>query len=455
MVGVHINQVNKLSEIVMEILTKILQFLLSISILVVLHEMGHFAFAKLFKTRVEKFYLFFDPWFSLFKVKRGETEYGIGWLPLGGYVKIAGMIDESMDKEQLSKPPQPYEYRSKPAWQRFFIITGGVMVNFLLAMLIFITMLYTWGESYLPTKSLTYGVSVDSLAHEMGFRNGDKILLVGGNEVEVFHHIVTSMVFDNAQYVTVEREGGILEIPVNQEHISRILKSPYLFTPRFPMVIGEVMEESAVSKAGLQPNDKLMAINGTEALFFDQFSKATKSNAGKPLDITVDREGQLIDIQINVPETGVVGVWPKQNLTEFFEVKSINYSFFQAIPAGIKKGMTSISDYLKQLKIIFSPSTKAYESVGGFITIGKIFPGVWNWQSFWSLTAFLSIMLAILNILPIPALDGGHMIFIVYEMVSGRRPSDKFMEYAQIVGMVFILALVLFANGNDVIRLFK
>ncbi len=439
----------------MEILTKVLQFILSISILVVLHEMGHFIFAKIFKTRVEKFYLFFDPWFSLFKVKKGETEYGIGWLPLGGYVKISGMIDESMDTKQMSQPPQPYEYRSKPAWQRLLIITGGVLVNFILAMLIFIAVLYTWGESYLPTKSLQYGVTVDSLAYEMGFRNGDKILLVGGEEVEAFHQVVPQMVFDEAKTVTVERNGARVDVPVEEQYISEILKSPYLFQPRFPMEIGEVVKESAASEAGIVPGDKLLAINGFEARFFDEFKDSASYYAGQNLHITVDRNGVPTDIFVNVPESGKIGVYSVQDISKFFEIEVLKYSMVEAIPAGIKRGFSTISNYLKQLKMIFSPSTKAYESVGGFITIGKIFPGVWDWQSFWGLTAFLSIMLAILNILPIPALDGGHMVFLVYEMISGRKPSDKFMEYAQIVGMLFILALVVFANGNDIVKLFK
>ncbi|HOP04519.1 MAG TPA: RIP metalloprotease RseP [Tenuifilaceae bacterium] len=439
----------------MEILTKILQFILSISILVVLHEMGHFVFAKIFKTRVEKFYLFFDPWFSLFKVKKGETEYGVGWLPLGGYVKISGMIDESMDTKQMNQPPQPYEYRSKPAWQRFFIITGGVLVNFILAMLIFIAVLYTWGESYLPTNSLKYGVTVDSLAYEMGFRNGDKILLVGGEEVEAFHQIVPQMVFDEAQAVTVERFGSRVDVPVEERYISQILKSPYLFQPRFPMEIGEVVKESAASKAGIEVGDQLLAINGFSAKYFDEFKDSATFYAGKNFNITMNRKGVPVNIEINVPQSGVIGVYSIQDMSKFFEIKVLEYSFLEAIPAGIERGFSTISNYLKQLKMIFSPSTKAYESVGGFITIGKIFPGVWDWQAFWGLTAFLSIMLAILNILPIPALDGGHMIFLVYEMVSGRKPSDKFMEYAQIVGMMFILALVIFANGNDIVKLFN
>lgn len=439
----------------MEILTKVLQFILSISILVVLHEMGHFLFAKIFKTRVEKFYLFFNPWFSIFKMKRGETEYGIGWLPLGGYVKIAGMIDESMDTKQMSQPPQPYEYRSKPAWQRLLIITGGVLVNFVLAMVIFIMMLYTWGESYLPTKSLTYGVSVDSLAYEIGFRNGDKILQVGGEEVESFNQIIPKLVFNQAAQVTVEREGSITDVAIESKYISQILKSPGLFLPRFPMILGEVVEGSAASGAGFKVGDKLIAINGADAAFFDQFKEAATSHAGKYLSITIDRNGEAIDINVLVPETGVIGVRPKQNMSEFFEIKSKNYSLVQAIPAGINKGLVSVSDYLKQLKLIFSPSTGAYESVGGFITIGKIFPGVWDWQTFWGLTAFLSIMLAILNILPIPALDGGHMLFLIYELLTRRKPSDKFMEYAQIAGMIVILALVVFANGNDIVRLFR
>jgi len=298
----------------MEILTKVLQFILSISILVVLHEMGHFIFAKIFKTRVEKFYLFFDPWFSLFKVKKGETEYGIGWLPLGGYVKISGMIDESMDTKQMNQPPQPYEYRSKPAWQRLLIITGGVLVNFILAMLIFIAVLYTWGESYLPTKNLHYGVTVDSLAYDMGFRNGDKILLVGGEEVKAFHQIVPQMVFDEAKTVTVERNGARVDVPVEEKYISQILKSPYLFHPRFPMEIGEVVKESAASKAGIVPGDKLMAINGFEARFFDEFKDSASYYAGKMLQVTLNRNGTPTDILVSVPETGTIGVYSVQDM---------------------------------------------------------------------------------------------------------------------------------------------
>jgi regulator of sigma E protease len=437
----------------MGILNQILQFLLSLSILVFLHELGHYAFARLFNTKVEKFYLFFNPWFEIFKFKKGDTEYGIGWLPLGGYVKIAGMIDESMDKEQMSKPPQPYEYRSKPAWQRFLIISGGVLVNFILALVIYSAVLYTWGEEYLPTKNATHGVSCAPLAKEIGFNDGDKIIAVDGQEVEAFFQIAPTIVLENAQNVTVDRNGQIIDVKIDQAYFPQLLKTPLLFYPRFPLVIGLVMEGSEAEKAGFKVGDKLVSINGQETIFFDQFRNNLQENKSQSIVIEMDRGGELIALNVNVPEDGIVGIVPLDENN--FENKRTEYTFIQAIPAGINRGTKMISSYLKQLKLVFSPKTKAYESVGGFITIGSIFPKSWNWQAFWDLTALISIILAIMNMLPIPALDGGHMIFLVYEMVSGRKPSDKFLEYAQIVGMVLILSLVIFANANDVIKQFR
>lgn len=438
----------------MGIFNQIIQFLLSLSILITLHELGHFAFARLFNTRVEKFYLFFDPWFSLFKIKRGHTEYGIGWIPLGGYVKIAGMIDESMDTEQLNTPPKPWEYRSKPAWQRLLIISAGVIVNFILGILIYTFILYTWGEQYLPTQNAIYGVSCDPLAREMGFEDGDKIIYVDGEHIESFMQIAPTIVIDNAQQVTVERNNNLVDVKIDHAYIPQLLKTQFLFLPRAPMVVSFVGEGTAAEQANIMPNDKLVSINNTEAAFLDEFKAIVQQNINKTITVTMEREGRNVDLTVNVPETGIIGV-ATQSPFDVLELRKNEYSFLQSIPAGIKKGANTITSYLKQLKLVFSPKTKAYESVGGFIAIGSIFPTYWDWQSFWELTALLSIILAIMNMLPIPALDGGHMVFIIYEMVSGRKPSDRFMEYTQILGMLFILALFIFANANDVIKLFR
>ena len=438
----------------MGLFTQIIQFLLSLSLLVVLHELGHFTFARIFNTRVDKFYLFFDPWFSLFKIKRGHTEYGIGWIPLGGYVKIAGMIDESMDTEQLKKPAEPWEYRSKPAWQRLLIISGGVLVNFILGILIYTFILYTWGEQYLPTENAVYGVTCDPLAQEIGFEDGDKIIYVDGEQIESFMQIAPTIVMDNAQTVTVERDRRLVDVKIDESHIPQLLKTQYLFLPRVPMIVTYIAEGSAAEQANIQPDDKLIAINGTKATFLNDFKEVAQANLNKPVTLTMERAGINIDLTVNVPETGIIGVATKSPF-ELLELRKNEYTFLQSIPAGIQKGANTITSYLKQLKLVFSPKTKAYESVGGFITIGSIFPTYWDWQSFWELTALLSIILAIMNMLPIPALDGGHMVFLIYEIVSGRKPSDKFMEFTQVIGLLLILALFIFANANDVIKLFR
>ena len=439
----------------MEILVKVGQFFLSLSILVILHEMGHFLFAKLFKTRVEKFYLFFNPWFSLFKFKRGETEYGVGWLPLGGYVKISGMIDESMDKDQLKQPPQPYEFRSKPAWQRLLIMSGGVLVNVVLALFIYSAVLYTWGEDYLPTKNLKYGVSCDSLALELGFRDGDKILYVGGKKIENFQMIAHDILLNENRNVTVLRGSDTVTISISEDYLAKLVKNPILFYPRIPFIVADVKPGEPAEKAGLVKGDKLVALNGAPASFFDEFKSAMQKAKGQVVNITVERNGTPVSMAVRVPETGIIGVYPVAELEKFFELKHNEYSFLQSIPAGVSKGFATISSYLKQLKLIFSPKAKAYDSVGGFITIGNIFPSIWDWQAFWSLTAFLSIILAVMNILPIPALDGGHVMFLLYEIITGRKPGDKFLEYAQLVGMAILLALILYANINDVVKLFR
>jgi len=438
----------------MEVVVKIAQFLLSISILVVLHEFGHFAFAKLFKTRVEKFYLFFNPWFSLFKFKKGETEYGMGWIPLGGYVKISGMIDESMDKEQMKQPAQPYEFRSKKSWQRLLIMLGGVMVNFVTALIIYSAVLYVWGEQYLPNKNVKYGIMVDSLAYDMGLRNGDKIISLDGKPVEDFTKILAELVLEETQTVQVNRNGEQLDIAVPEDLTPKLLKNPAFITVRIPFYIDEFAKESPAKEAGMEREDQIIGLNGFKTEFFDVFKDSLSKYKNQHVNVSVLRNTDTLNFNVLVPETGLLGIAPVGEISRFFELEEIHYSFLASIPAGINKGVETFKSYLKQLKLIFSPKTEAYKSLGGFITIGKIFPGVWDWQSFWILTAFLSIILAIMNVLPIPALDGGHVMFLLYEMITGRKPSDKFMEYAQITGMIILLALLIYANGNDIFRHF-
>ncbi|MFC2104748.1 RIP metalloprotease RseP [Bacteroidota bacterium] len=438
----------------MEILVKTGQFLLSISILVILHEFGHFAFAKIFKTRVEKFYLFFNPWFSLFKVKKGETEYGMGWLPLGGYVKISGMIDESMDKEQMKQPPQPHEFRSKKTWQRLLIMLGGVMVNFITALVIYSAILYVWGEQYLPNKNVEHGIMVDSLAYEIGLRNGDKILSLDSEEIEDFYSIVPEIVLEDIKTIQIERDGTPREIPVPESLIPQLLKTQGFINVRYPFYIGGFIKNSPGEKAGLEINDKLIGINGSPVKFYDEFRSLISVHKSELTTVNVLRDKDTLNFNIQVSEDGYIGVYA-DNPFKFFELEKIEYGLMASIPAGIDKGIETFGSYLKQLKLIFSPKTEAYKSLGGFITIGKIFPSTWDWQAFWNLTAFLSIILAIMNILPIPALDGGHVIFLLYEMVTGRKPSDKFLEYAQIAGMILLLSLLLYANGNDIFKLFN
>jgi len=440
----------------MDIFIKIAQLLLSLSILVVFHEFGHFIAAKIFKTRVEKFYLFFNPWFSLFKFKYKDTEYGMGWLPLGGYVKISGMIDESMDKEAMKQEPQPWEFRSKPAWQRLIIMVGGVTVNVLLAIAIYIGILAMWGEQYLPTSEVNkYGIVADTLAQEMGLQNGDRILLVNGQFVNDFNKIPMVLILEEAKTMQVERDGKTLDLAIPEGILGKLVKhrDPDFLSPRFPFEVEGFLNKSAAKEAGVELLDRIISINGKPTNYFDEFVLAVKSHKGEMVEAAVVRADDTLLFNIQVSEEGMVGI--SINPTKYFKFEEKKYNLIQAIPAGFVKTYDGIGNYLKQLKLLFSPEVKAYESVGGFITIGSIFPATWDWPAFWRLTAFLSIMLAILNLLPIPALDGGHVMFLAYEIVSGRKPSDKFMEYAQITGMVILFALLIFANGSDVIRLFK
>jgi regulator of sigma E protease len=442
----------------MTILIKILQFLLSLSIIVLVHELGHFVFAKLFKARVEKFYLFFDPWFSIFKRRIGETEYGIGWVPLGGYTKISGMIDESMDREQMKQPPQPYEFRSKTSGQRLMIMIGGVLFNFISALLIYTCVLYTWGFTYLPTANVKYGIVTDSVGYSIGLRNGDKILSVDNQKVENFAEITSDIVLNGRKSIQVDRNGEILNISIPVEYVAQMLKAKGKIearTPFSPYIVAGFGKKSPGKVAGILAGDELTGLDGNRFLWFDEFQKYISENRKKSISVNILRNGTQIDIPVVPTSDGFLGIASSRTYDQIFELKTIKYGFLASIPAGISKGFTTIRDYLKQFRVIFSRHTKAYESLGGFITIGNIFPGVWEWQAFWNLTALLSIILAVMNILPIPALDGGHVIFLLYEVITGRKPSDKFLEYAQITGMVILLALLIFANGNDILKLIR
>ena len=448
----------------MEILIKASQFILSLSLLIVLHELGHFIPAKLFKTRVEKFYLFFDYKFSIFKKKIGETVYGIGWIPLGGYVKISGMIDESMDTEQLQEEPKPWEFRSKPAWQRLIIMLGGVFVNFILGIFIYIMLMYSYGEKYLPNENVTDGVWVqDSLAVSLGLQNGDKILRVDGEEIKKFSDITIE--FINGSTYTIERNGLAIEkeLPIDfiDKLISRGKNAGMIVRPRSPFMFAEFQENSPNANSELLDKDIVIAINDQPLKYQDEVQDILQQNKGEEISITVKRGSENKTFNVAVSNKGTLGVviygmgFSDLEKLGYYNLADVNYSFAAAIPAGINKSYETLTNYVKQLKKIFNPSTGAYKGLGGFISIGSIFPSTWSAESFWNITAFLSIMLGFMNLLPIPALDGGHVVFTLWEMITGKKPSDKFLEYAQVTGFILLIALLLFANGNDVFRLFQ
>ncbi|MBQ2133683.1 MAG: RIP metalloprotease RseP [Bacteroidales bacterium] len=441
----------------MVILIKILQLVLALSILVLIHEFGHFLFARIFKIRVEKFYLFFDPWFSLFKYKpkNSDTEYGIGWLPLGGYCKICGMIDESMDKEALAKEPQPWEYRSKPAWQRFFVIFGGVFFNFILAILIYTGIMYAWGEQYIKNSDVTTGIYANELAREMGFRNGDRIISFNDVEPDKFTDLQVDLLRTQATRAKVLRDGDTVTLELDPVYIPSVLNTPGMFSYGIPFEVQEIPDSSINAASGLMPKDRVLAINGEDCAMFYQVQEVLARHKGDSIVATVARGNEITLVPLATDTLGRIQVAVNANLEDFYTITQKEYSLLSAIPAGIHKASVTVANYFKELKLIFSPKTEAYKSVGSFITIGKIFPGTWDWHSFWNITAFLSVMLAVLNILPIPALDGGHLVFTIYEMITGRKPSDKFLEYAQTVGMILLLGLMVLAFGNDIFRLFN
>ncbi|MFY8065647.1 MAG: RIP metalloprotease RseP [Flavobacterium sp.] len=442
----------------MEIAIKLSQFLLSLSILIILHELGHFIPAKLFKTRVEKFYLFFDIKFSLLKKKIGETEYGIGWLPLGGYVKISGMIDESMDKEQMALPPQPWEFRSKPAWQRLIIMLGGVTVNFILAFIIYIGMTFFYGEKYINNSEVKDGVWVQNTELEKaGIKTGDKLVAIDGKEIVKFEPSVNMDIL-MAKTVLVNRNGEEKTITIPNNFIGKFIDQDKkrLIALRMPFVVGSLQEDSPNKE--LKAKDIFVSINGQSARYFDQAEPILSTNKGRQLQAVVLRDQQETAITVTVNKEGKLGValgaLKEDNLEKlgYYKFSTETFGFFESIPVGIDKGFAQLGNYWRQLKMIFNPSTGAYKGVGGFAAIFNIFPHSWSWEAFWSITALLSIMLGVMNLLPIPALDGGHVMFLLYEMISGKKPSDKFLERAQMVGFVLLISLLLFANGNDIYK---
>ena len=489
----------------MAILMKIIQLFLALSILVMVHEFGHFIAAKIFKTRVEKFYIFFNPYFSILRFKKvhgkwrfaffskntpenyithervnpitnkkeisyeavdlstlpqddwrtdeDHTEFGIGWIPLGGFCKISGMIDESMDLGQMNQEPQPWEFRSKPAWQRLIIMIGGVVMNVILAYFIYTGLLSAEGEQYLPTSEVNkYGIYTDDLAKELGLKDGDKILTIDGDTIEDFHQIQMNIILNDSKTIEVERDGEKTIIELHDDAIAKLIQHQSLFISyRTPFIINNFSEGSLAKEAGMQKGDKIIKINDIYTPYYQDFSQNIKQYAGNEVTLEAVRGTDTLQFRIQLTEEALIGVYAEPLLA----LKTQDYTLWEAIPRGFSKTGKELGDYWKQLKLIFNPSTKAYESLGGFITIGSIFPDKFNWIQFWRLTALLSVILAIMNILPIPALDGGHVLFLLVEIITRRKPSDRFMEIAQSVGLIILLILLVYANGNDIIRLFK
>ena len=440
---------------------KTLQVVLALGLLILIHEFGHFFFAKLFGIRVDKFYLFFDAWgVKLFSTKskwflkicpkaaEWETEYGIGWLPLGGYCKICGMIDESMDTEALKSEPQPWEFRSKPAWQRLFVMAGGVLFNFILAIFVYIGILAAWGESYISNDGKQ--IYVNELASEMGFRSGDHIISFDEYEPENFGMLQADLAREMAQKAVVLRDSDTVDIYIDQSRIGDVLKTPGMFDLALPFVVDSIPAASVNYGAELASGDRIIAVAGEATEFVQDAWPILEAGAGSAIDVTVLRGADTLAMSLQVDTTGRLGILLAQP-----EVSNKEYGFWNAIPAGFSKTFSTIGGYIKDLKLVFTPSTEAYKSVGSFISIGQIFPATWDWFRFMNILALLSIMLGVMNLLPIPALDGGHIVFTLYEIITRRKPSDKFLEVMQVIGMILIFGLMILAFGNDIIKLFK
>ena len=439
----------------MEILVRVLQFFMSLTLLVAIHEFGHFIVARIFKIRVEKFYIFFDAGFSLWKKKWGDTEYGLGWLPLGGYCKIAGMVDESMDKEQLASAPQPWEYRAKPAWQRFLVLAAGVTMNVILAFFIYCGISFSYGSQYVSNEDMIYGYEFSQSAEQLGFKDGDRIVTIGGEKIENINSILPKILLAKEDCeVEVIRGGAEHKFVLDNEILNIMRKentfeSERLYTPLMPFVVDSISSPTAVA-AGLQKGDRIIGIGGESVPYFNHYAERLAKLSGSDAELQVLRGADTLALTVPVDAEGKLGVMTEK----FFKVRTEKYNFFQAIPAGARLTAKTIKNYWDQLVLIVKPDTGLYKQVGGFLAIGSIFPSEWDWHQFWSMTAFLSIILAVMNIIPIPGLDGGHMIFTFWEMITGRKVSDKVLEVAQYIGMALILALVLFANGNDIYRFF-
>ncbi len=437
----------------MEVFIKATQFILSLSFLIVLHELGHFIPAKLFKTRVEKFYLFFDYKFSLFKKRVGETVYGIGWIPLGGYVKISGMIDESMDTEHLSKPAEPWEFRSKPAWQRLIIMLGGVIVNFILGILIYIMITFVWGVDFVKPDGVKNGFTVHETFKEYGFRDGDKVTKFNGVEPLDVTDVNKHLFLRDIASLEVIHENGKTETITLPKDIGGIMWEKGIMRPfevRTLPVIDTVIVGSPAEKAGFKKNDKIILVNNTPVLYWQEFTKLVL-NSKDDIDIAFERDGITKNLTITPREDRTIGV--SNYKSNAINIQHKDYSFIESIPIGNYLAVWTLRDYVTQFKYVFT--RKGATSIGGFIAIGNIFPSTWSWKAFWGITAFLSILLGFMNLLPIPALDGGHVVFTLYEIITGRKPNDKFLEYAQITGFILLIGLLLLANGNDIIKLFS
>ena len=430
-------------------LVKAIQLFLSLSILIILHELGHFIPAKIFKVKVEKFFLFFDVKFALFKKKIGDTVYGIGWLPLGGYVKISGMIDESMDREQMAQPAKEWEFRSKPAWQRLIIMLGGVTVNLVLGFLIYMMILFVWGSGYVSAENMPKGFAVADSFKEYGFEDGDRVLAVDGEALKNTLDINKYLMLRDVRTVTVLHQNGEEETIDIPEDIGSRMFQEGVYIPFVPIerpVLDSIAPESPADLAGLQVGDSIVSVNQTEIGYWHELTRFTQESKNSPMELVFERDGELQSIKVSPTEEGILGVSQRRSFTPEFE----EYTLGESISKGFSYGYWTLHDYVAQFKYVFTK--KGATQVGGFGAIGGLFPDVWNWQGFWGTTAFISIILAFMNILPIPALDGGHVMFLLYEMVTGRKPNDKFMEYAQMAGFFILIALVLFANGNDLYR---
>ena len=445
----------------MIILMKVLQVILALSILIIIHEFGHFTFAKLFGIRVEKFYLFFDTgktrifstrskWFTRIcpKAKDWETEYGIGWLPLGGYCKISGMIDESMDTEAMKQEPQPWEFRTKPAWQRLLVMIGGVLYNFIFAILVYIGIMAIWGSSFIPNEGSA--IYTNELGNELGFMSGDRIIRMDDYVPENFGMLQADLARRDISKVTVLRGADTLDIYIDRSKIGQVLNSPDLFDLAIPFVIDSLMSDSPNSESGLMRGDRIIALDSTATPFIQDMKAYLAQVPGKEVNASILRGTDTLAIDLLVDSLGRIGAY-----TQMPAVTTRTYSVLEAIPAGFDLTFSTIGGYLRDLKLVASPKTEAYKSVGSFIAIGQVFPSTWDWFRFLHILALLSIMLGVMNLLPIPALDGGHIVFCLYEMLTGRKPSDKFLEVAQVIGMLLLLLLMVLAFGNDIHRLIR